>query len=132
MKILEFPLRSGQQQKGLILVGRDALSNDELSMNIAKANDIWFHASDFPGAHVVLQGSDDMMDIIQAAELAMFYSKDKGMHMSKNKSNSKNKSGVVSYCFAHQVSKAKYTNAGQVVISGETRSIRVHNSRNFR
>ena len=107
MKILQVPTRSGM---GQILVGRDARSNDELTINVAKANDLWFHASDEPGAHVVLQNSTETNDIIQAADLAYQYSK--------------SKTGLVSYCFAHQVSKQKYASVGQVIMNGNITTIK--------
>ena len=100
MTILLFATPSGI---GQILVGTNAHSNDELSIHMAKANDLWFHTIN-QGAHVVLQGSIDKLDIDKAAELASMYSKCK--------------KEPVSYCYASQVSKSKYMRAGQVIVTG--------------
>ena len=37
-----------------ILVGRNNRQNDQLSMRIAKNYDLWFHARNIPGAHVII------------------------------------------------------------------------------
>lgn len=38
-----------------ILVGRNARENDQLSFQVAHGNDLWLHAHDYPGAHVLVQ-----------------------------------------------------------------------------
>jgi predicted ribosome quality control (RQC) complex YloA/Tae2 family protein len=62
-----------------ILVGRSGRSNDELTFDLSKPHDLWFHASGIPGAHVVLRlasgGGADEGEIREAAELAAYYSK---------------------------------------------------------
>jgi predicted ribosome quality control (RQC) complex YloA/Tae2 family protein len=62
-----------------ILVGRNRRGNEYLSLNLAKKKDIWMHARDIPGAHVlVLQrrggifATDECLQL--AADLAAFYS----------------------------------------------------------
>lgn len=61
----------------IILVGRNNLQNDELTFKIAKKDELWFHAKDIPGSHVVitdnLQPSDEVKT--DAAELAAYFSK---------------------------------------------------------
>lgn len=61
----------------IILVGRNNLQNDELTFKMAKKEDLWFHAKDIPGSHVVitdnLHPSDDVKT--DAAELAAYFSK---------------------------------------------------------
>jgi predicted ribosome quality control (RQC) complex YloA/Tae2 family protein len=37
-----------------ILVGRGAADNDELTLHVARPRDLWLHAKDKPGAHVVV------------------------------------------------------------------------------
>ena len=63
--------------KTIILVGRNNLQNDELTFKMAKKEDLWFHAKDIPGSHVVitdnLHPSDDVKT--DAAELAAYFSK---------------------------------------------------------
>ena len=62
-----------------ILVGRNRRGNEYLSLNIAKKKDIWMHARDIPGAHVVVLqrrggmfATDECFQL--AANLAAFYS----------------------------------------------------------
>ncbi|HXQ70769.1 MAG TPA: NFACT RNA binding domain-containing protein, partial [Pyrinomonadaceae bacterium] len=38
-----------------ILVGRAARDNDHLTFKIAQPNDLWLHAGDYPGSHVVVR-----------------------------------------------------------------------------
>jgi predicted ribosome quality control (RQC) complex YloA/Tae2 family protein len=40
-----------------ILVGKSGAGNDRLTGRVAAPEDYWFHARDFPGAHVVLKGA---------------------------------------------------------------------------
>jgi predicted ribosome quality control (RQC) complex YloA/Tae2 family protein len=64
-----------------ILVGKDSKENDYLTHTVAKATDIFFHVSDFPGSHVILVSEPDrvvlMEDLIDAARLAHKNSKAK-------------------------------------------------------
>ena len=38
----------------LILVGKNNLENDQLTLKIAKSDDVWFHTKDIPGSHTVV------------------------------------------------------------------------------
>ncbi|MFS9028894.1 Rqc2 family fibronectin-binding protein FbpA [Streptococcus cristatus] len=61
----------------IILVGRNNLQNDELTFKMAKKDELWFHAKDIPGSHVVITGNLQPSDEIKtdAAELAAYFSK---------------------------------------------------------
>ena len=63
--------------KTIIYVGRNNLQNDELTFKIARKDELWFHAKDIPGSHVVISGNLDPSDEVKtdAAELAAYYSK---------------------------------------------------------
>ena len=63
--------------KTIILVGRNNLQNEELTFKIARKEEIWFHAKDIPGSHVVISGNLNPSDEVKtdAAELAAYYSK---------------------------------------------------------
>jgi predicted ribosome quality control (RQC) complex YloA/Tae2 family protein len=65
-----------------VLVGLDAAENEKLSLRVARSHDLWFHAHDCPGAHVVLRvpkgGRASKDDIQWAAGVAAWYSKQKG------------------------------------------------------
>lgn len=74
---LEFRTETGSR----ILVGRSPTENAELTFHVARPNDLWFHAQNVPGAHVILQRDDRVEpthdDIERAASLAALYSKAK-------------------------------------------------------
>ena len=57
-----------------ILVGRAARTNDQLTFRFARPNDLWLHAADYPGSHVVIRNSTrseiPQRTIIEAAQLA--------------------------------------------------------------
>jgi len=60
-----------------IVVGRGARENHELTFSRARPNDIWLHARDRPGAHVILrdpEGRAGKEDEREAAEVAAFFS----------------------------------------------------------
>ena len=63
-----------------VLIGRTSNENDELSIRVAKAKDMWFHVNGLPGSHTVLRhdkqrGDFKDEDMEFAANLAAFYSK---------------------------------------------------------
>lgn len=60
----------------LILVGRNNLQNDQLTLRSAKKTDIWLHAKDIPGSHVIIKDTDPSeTTLLEAAMLAAYYSK---------------------------------------------------------
>ena len=63
--------------KTIILVGRNNLQNEELTFKMAKKDELWFHAKDIPGSHVVITGNLNPSDEVKtdAAELAAYFSK---------------------------------------------------------
>ena len=74
------PPRSFTTQRGnVVLVGRSARSNAELTFRLAKPDDLWLHASGMPGSHVVLKRSGsielDEEEIMEAAGYAAYFSK---------------------------------------------------------
>lgn len=77
------PYKSYRSSGGItILVGRGARSNDELTYEIAKPDEVWLHARDVTGAHVVLRWSQESpppaRDLAEAAALAAWYSRARG------------------------------------------------------
>jgi predicted ribosome quality control (RQC) complex YloA/Tae2 family protein len=69
------PYKAYRSVKGLrILVGRSGRDNNELTFKVAKGSDLWLHARDTPGAHVVVplgrnQDADEQT-LLDAATLA--------------------------------------------------------------
>ena len=57
-----------------VLVGRSARDNDRLTFKVARPNDLWMHAGDYPGSHVIIRNSSKkeipQRTIIEAAQLA--------------------------------------------------------------
>jgi predicted ribosome quality control (RQC) complex YloA/Tae2 family protein len=64
-----------------ILVGRTSNDNDQLTFKIARPNDLWLHASDYGGSHVVIRRQTRKevphQTIIEAAQLAAYFSQAK-------------------------------------------------------
>ena len=63
--------------KTIIYVGRNNLQNEELTFKMARKEELWFHAKDIPGSHVVISGNLNPTDEVKtdAAELAAYFSK---------------------------------------------------------
>lgn len=61
-----------------VLVGRTARDNDQLTFRVARPNDLWLHAGDYPGSHVIVRNSSraeiPQRTIIEAAQLAAKFS----------------------------------------------------------
>jgi predicted ribosome quality control (RQC) complex YloA/Tae2 family protein len=61
-----------------ILVGRAARDNDQLTFRIARPHDLWLHAADYPGSHVIVRNPTRAdiphRTIIEAAQLAAAFS----------------------------------------------------------
>lgn len=64
-----------------ILVGRRAKDNDFLTFRVAKSLDLWMHAADYPGSHVVVKNPNRQeippKTLLEAAQIAAFYSQAK-------------------------------------------------------
>ena len=87
-------------------VGHNAKQNDQITFKIGKKGDIWFHANDVPGAHVILKKNEGTIteeDIITGAKLAAL------------NSFAKNSSKVpVDYTDVNNVKRIPNGGAGQV------------------
>jgi predicted ribosome quality control (RQC) complex YloA/Tae2 family protein len=63
-----------------ILVGRGSRDNDHLTFRVARSQDTWLHAADYPGSHVVVRNQRRGEDIphrtlLEAAQLAARFSR---------------------------------------------------------
>ena len=67
---------------GLLLqVGRNHRQNDWISLRQARSGDLWFHAQECPGSHVVLKSSNGLpeeVDLQFASDLAAHFSRARG------------------------------------------------------
>ena len=63
--------------KTIIYVGRNNLQNEELTFKMARKEELWFHAKDIPGSHVVISDNLNPTDEVKtdAAEVAAYFSK---------------------------------------------------------
>lgn len=119
------PYREFQSYHGAaILVGRTAADNDRLTTGIARGRDLWFHARDWAGSHVILRmnHADDSPrreDLLDAATLAAWYSRGKNDTLVD-----------VSYTRAKYVRKPKGFAPGQVTIAeASTIALRIEKDR---
>jgi predicted ribosome quality control (RQC) complex YloA/Tae2 family protein len=61
-----------------VYIGKNNSQNDELTFRFAMPDDLWFHAKDVPGSHVILRKNGRQptaLAITESAEIAGFYSK---------------------------------------------------------
>ncbi|MBE5775179.1 MAG: fibronectin/fibrinogen-binding protein, partial [Clostridiales bacterium] len=69
------PMKFEAPSGHIILVGKNNLQNDKLTAT-AQPNEIWLHAKDMPGSHVIIVGEDpDEATILCAARIAAAYCK---------------------------------------------------------
>ena len=90
-----------------VLVGRNNIQNDNLTLKNAAKDDIWFHTKDIPGSHVILVTNGEEpseRDYTEAAEIAAYFSKAKGESVAVDYTRVKNirkpsgsKPGFVTY-----------------------------------
>ena len=96
-----------------ILVGKNAQDNDVLTLRHAAKNDLWLHARDCPGSHVIVRckpGSNFPKPVIErAAALAAWHSKRKGETLCP-----------VSYTERKFIRKRKGDPPGAVIMERET------------
>jgi predicted ribosome quality control (RQC) complex YloA/Tae2 family protein len=78
---LSKPIEISVGSDARILIGRNNRQNDLLTMKLARPDDLWFHAKDIPGAHVILthrqQGEIPSALMELAASYAAFHSQAK-------------------------------------------------------
>lgn len=98
-------------QNGLLIrSGRNNLENEQLSLRKSHQNDLWFHAHNIPGSHVVLHldGREaDELSIEDAASVAAWFS-------SANRANSGGKVEI-DYCPVKNLSKARGAKPGHLI-----------------
>ena len=70
------PMRFVSSSGKEILVGKNNIQNDALTMKIADRDEIWLHAQKIHGAHVIIRAREpDETTLLEAAGLAAFFSK---------------------------------------------------------
>ncbi len=95
-----------------ILVGRDNTKNDELTLHVARPDDLWLHVEGYGGSHVVIrrEGRADVprRTLFEAAQLAAYYSQARGQ-----------RKVPVHYTLRKYVRKPKGAKPGLVTITHE-------------
>ena len=93
-----------------VIVGRSARDNDTLTFRVARPHDLWLHAGDYPGSHVIVRNSSrgeiPHRTIIEAAQLAAKFSQ-----------ASKDSKVTIHYTQRKFISKPKGAASGLVRIS---------------
>jgi predicted ribosome quality control (RQC) complex YloA/Tae2 family protein len=95
-----------------ILVGRNNAANDELTLHIARPDDLWLHVEGYGGSHVVVrrEGRAEVprQTLVEAAQLAAYYSQARGQRRVP-----------VHYTLRKHVRKPKGAKPGLVTITHE-------------
>ena len=93
-----------------VLIGKNNIQNDYLTLKLSRANDVWFHAQKLHGSHVLLRNPDGL-DLDEIPENVLF-------NCAKlAKENSKGATSLnvpVDYCFVRNVKKAQGAKPGMV------------------
>ncbi len=119
---------AGRQSKGVsikqldggstIIVGKNAVGNEEIYRQLSNGNDLWFHAKEIPGAHVLLKTPNNRpatdAEIKAAARLAAANSR--GWNDTRVE---------VMYLPRKYIKKPKGGKPGQVLINGPQQTITV-------
>lgn len=59
----------------IVLIGKNAKDNDNLTFQLSKEGDVWFHVEDYPGSHVILRSeSVTQQEIKETAAIAAYHS----------------------------------------------------------
>jgi predicted ribosome quality control (RQC) complex YloA/Tae2 family protein len=106
------PLRVRAADGTEILVGRSARQNDTVTFQLANPQDLWLHARQIPGAHVILRTGGrppSKETLLQAATLAASHSQARA-----------STSVPVDYTAVRNVRRIKGARPGLVHYSGET------------
>ena len=75
------PMRFTSTEGFEILVGRNNMQNERLTLKVAMRNDIWMHVQKMHGAHVIIASHGESVGdktMEEASELAAYYSKGRG------------------------------------------------------
>ena len=100
-----------------VLVGRGSKQNDELSLRMARGNDIFLHVSGRPGAHVIVRNrpgkSVPTEVLLDAAALALYYS----LPRRSSRALLEGATADVDYTPAKYVTKPKGARPGLVLLS---------------
>ena len=91
----------------VVFQGKDAKSNEHLTLEIANEDDIWMHAKGVPGSHIIIKVKDKVPTETTIKRVAILAAK-----------NSKSTEDMVKvvYCKKKYVTKEPGMNTGQVKV----------------
>lgn len=93
-----------------ILVGKNNMQNEYLTMKLANKNEIWLHTKDIPGSHVLIRHDNPSKEaLVEAATIAAYYSKAK-----------ESSSVPVDYTAIKHVKKPNGAKPGYVIYDNQT------------
>jgi predicted ribosome quality control (RQC) complex YloA/Tae2 family protein len=101
----------------IVTIGRNAKENDRVTFELSEGDDLWFHADEYAGSHVVLHNDSNTFskgDIQTAANLAAYHSKGR-----------QERTVNVMYTRIKHVRKEKGCGCGEVIVD-EYSIIRAH------
>ncbi len=105
---------------GIIYLGKNVIGNENIYRHLGAPDDLWFHAHECPGAHVLLKTAPGAKEYekeqLQAAALA-----------AKNSKLQSEKAIAVTMTRVKYLHKPKGGRLGQLLLSGPTRTIMVNN-----
>jgi len=103
-----------------VLSGRNNIQNDYLTFHVAQKDDLWFHAKNVPGTHVILRSdrrpvSDKAIE--EAASIAAFYSRNNKVFTGRNSESdiSYEIRLEIDYCPVSHVKKLPKAKPGMVI-----------------
>lgn len=107
------PRRYRSSDGFMILAGRNNYQNDQLSLRQAQDHDLWLHAQNRAGAHIIIitEGKEVPENtLVEAAEITAFLSR-----TSQEKMNHMQNTMAIDYTLAGNVRKAKGQKPGLVI-----------------
>ena len=103
-----------------MLSGRNNIQNDNLTFHVAAKDDLWFHAKNIPGTHVILRTygkAPSDKAITEAASVAAYYSRS-NKPFTGEMTESKTEYDVrveIDYCPVSHVKKIPKAKPGMVI-----------------
>lgn len=92
----------------VVILGKDAQSNDHLTFNMADDEDIWMHAKGVPGSHLIIKIKDKLPTDQVLKQIAAI--------SKKNSKAPKDEQAKIVYCKRKFVKKLKDMSPGQVSV----------------
>ena len=103
------PIHCITQDGTHVYIGKNNTQNEWLTFKFSAPEDIWMHAKDMPGSHVIVKAAHPSTSALQqAAMLAAFYSRGK-----------KSDNVAVDYCIRRYVKKPSGAKPGKVIYTNQ-------------